>query len=318
MVKRIQTSITVISAPYHVGLHASPIHRSRISEGPGYIKSAGLLNRLRNYDVPVLEVEIPPVADDFEGEIGRSFELIRRISLAVTAARNRSSFPIILAGNCYSSVGVAAGLWGSGDLKDAGDDALGCVWFDAHDDYNVPDTVVSGYFDSQGIAMMAGECWKALIKTIPGFRPTPVRRVIHCGMRDVNQLERDRVEASDMGVVWGDATKKVDFEAGLRSELRARFGEDKDTATLVHLDVDVLDSSLGRASHFGCPGGLLEEDMAGCMAAISERTIPVAFTVASFDPYCDGDESAKRLAEISIGAVTKILDGLRTQGLLRP
>jgi arginase len=116
-------------------------------------------------------------------------------------------------------VGVAAGLWASNDLRGAGDDALGCVWFDAHDDYNVPDTVVSGYFDSQGIAMMAGECWKALLNTVPGFRPMQLRKVIHCGMRDVNDLERSRVEASDMGVVWGDATKKVDFERGLRKEL---------------------------------------------------------------------------------------------------
>ena len=321
MSKRIQTSITVISAPYHVGLRDSSIHpRNRVSEGPDYIKSTGgLISRLKTYEVPIHQVEIPPVADAFEGEIGRSFELIRRISLAVTDARNKSSFPIILAGNCCASVGVAAGLWHSDDLKEATrDDALGCVWFDAHDDYNTPDTVVSGYFDSQGIAMMTGECWKALMKTVPGFRPTPVRRVIHCGMRDVNQLERKRVEKSEMGVVWGDANTKVDFEEELRKELRERFGEEKDTAMLVHLDVDSLDSSLGKGNAFACPGGLLEEDMAGCMAAISERTIPLAFTIASFDPHCDGDESAKRLAGISVDAVAKVLDGLRTQGLLRP
>ncbi|KAL2127038.1 hypothetical protein VTI74DRAFT_11435 [Chaetomium olivicolor] len=319
MPPRIQTSVTIISAPYHVGLRDSPIHRhNRVSEGPDYIKSAGLVSRLKNYDVPVHQVDIAPVSDDFEGEIGRSFEVLRRISLAVTAARNQSSFPIVLAGNCCASVGVAAGLWGSDDLKDARDDALGCVWFDAHDDYNTPDTVLSGYFDSQGIAMIAGECWKALLSTVPGFRPTPVRRVIHCGIRDVNHLERRRVEDSEMGVVWGDATKKVDFEDGLRKEMREKFGQEKDTATLVHLDVDCLDSTLGKANAFSCPGGLFEEDMADCMEAISERTIPAAFTIASFDPCCDGDDSAQRLASISIDAVAKVLDGLRSQGLVRP
>ncbi len=140
------TSVTIISSPYHVGLRASPIHRSRVSEGPDYIKSAGLISLLDHYSVPINQVEIPPVAGDFEGEIGRTFELLRRVSLAVTAARNTSSFPIVLAGDCCTSVGVAAGLWASDDLKGAEDDALGAVWFDAHDDYNIPDTVVQRVF----------------------------------------------------------------------------------------------------------------------------------------------------------------------------
>jgi len=312
------TSVTIITSPYHVGLRASPIHRSRVSEGPDYIKSpsGGLLALLQKSNIPVHEIEIPSVADDFEGDIGRSFELLRRISVAVTTARNQASFPIVLAGNCCTSVGVAAGLWASDDLKGAGDDALGCVWFDAHDDYNVPDTVVSGYFDSQGIAIMAGECWKALVGTVPGFRPTLLRKVVHCGMRDVNELERARVEDSAMGVVWGDAVKKVDFEAELRKELGERF-EGHDTASLVHLDVDVLDATLGKANQFACSGGLLKGDLVGCMEAISERTIPLAFTIASFDPLCDGDGSAQTLAGVAVSGVETVLNGLKKRGILQ-
>lgn len=248
------------------------------------------------------------------------------MSLAVTAARDAASFPVVLAGNCCISVGVAAGLCGSRELLRAGgcgnggDDGgggLGCVWFDAHDDYNVPDSMLSGYFDSQGIAMMAGECWKGLMATVPGFRPWLLRRVVHCGMRDVNEVERERVEGSGMGVVWGDAARRVDFSAGVRKELGERFTEGGDTAVLVHLDVDVFDASLGKANPFACVGGLFEEDITGCMAAISERTIPMAFTIASFDPLCDGDESAQRLAKVSIKAVEAVLDGLRRRGLFR-
>ncbi|KAK4248892.1 hypothetical protein C7999DRAFT_39889 [Corynascus novoguineensis] len=324
MSSRVLKSITVISVPYHVGLRASPMHRSRISEGPDYIKhSGGLLSVLRDRGLPVHEIEIPPAqAPEFEGEISRTFELIRRVSRAVTAARDSASFPIVLAGNCCTSVGVASGLLGSEDLRNAPADALGCAWFDAHDDYNVPDTMVSGYFDGQGIAMMAGECWRALVASVPGFRPLALRRVVHCGMRDVNELERARVEGSDMGVVWGgvgdEATSgKVDFAAGMRKELAARFKEGDDSAMLVHLDVDVIDPSVGKASAFEFPGGLFEEDLTGCMAAISEKTVPVAFTIASFDPLYDGDESAKRLAALSIKGVGVVLDGLEKRGLLQ-
>jgi arginase len=136
-------------------------------------------------------------------------------------------------------------------------------------------------------------------------------------MRDVNEVERARVEGSEMGVVWGDAKRRVDFAAGVTKELGERFGaEGGETAMLVHLDVDVFDASLGKANPFACAGGLFEEDITGCMAAISERTIPMALTIASFDPECDGDESAQRLAKLSVKAVEGVLDGLRRRGVL--
>jgi len=41
------------------------------------------------------------------------------------------------------------------------------------------------------------------------------------GMRDVNKLERDRVNGLKMGVIWGG--EEVDFVSGLREELEKRF-----------------------------------------------------------------------------------------------
>lgn len=311
------SSVTVISSPYHVGLRSSPTRRIGISEGPDYLKSQGLVSTIQSFGLPVHEVEIPPVGDDSKGEIGSTFELLRRVSVAVATARNTASFPIVLSGNCCTSVGVAAGLASFVEPLGREDEyGLGCVWFDAHDDYNIPDTVVSGYFDSQGIAMMAGECWKTLLSSIPGFRPLNLRRLIHCGIRDVNDMERRRVEGSGMGLIWGETNGKVDFAARLRGELDRRFAEAEDRPMLVHLDLDVLDDSLGKANDFACPGGLSEDDLVRCLQNITELTTPMAFTVASFDPICDGEAAAKRIAAVGILAVRTVLESLETKGLL--
>ncbi|KAK1749903.1 hypothetical protein QBC47DRAFT_418606 [Echria macrotheca] len=307
-------SITIITSPYHVGLRASPVHRSRVSEGPDFLLSSGLLASLQGLGLPIRQVELAPVADDFEGEIGRTFELLRRTARAVTEARNSGSFPIILAGNCCTTVGVAAGVWGSNDMRNKTDDALGCVWFDAHDDYNVPDTVISGYFDSQGIAMMAGECWKTLMHTVPGHRAFDLRNLVHCGMRDVNDLERSRVEGSPMGVVWGNAVKRVDFAAGLKSEMDARFAPGQ--AALIHLDLDVLDPTVGKANSFASPGGLSDNDLTSCMETIVGYTVPVALTLASFDPFCDTRDGAQRVTNAAKSAVHAVLQGLKDRNLL--
>jgi arginase len=240
--------------------------------------------------------------DEFEGEIGRSFELIRRTSKAVSQAHSNASFPIVLAGNCSATVGVAAGSIASPDILRG--EKLGCVWFDAHDDYNTPDTVMSGYFDSQCIAMLAGECWKGLLGTVPGHSPMNLREsLIHVGMRDVNDLERQRVLEAGFDVVWGNVEEKVDFA----KSLGGRLNQKKLGPTMVHLDVDSLDVSLGKANQFAVPGGLFEKDLEGCLNAILKKTRPVSLTVASFDPSLDKSEN---LAAITIKAVTNFLKGL--------
>ena len=105
--------------------------------------------------------EIGPV-DAAEGEIGRSFEVMRRIAADVAATVRSGHFPLVLAGNCNASVGTYAGT---------GDAAAGLVWFDAHPDFNTPDEMTGGYFDGMGVATLAGQCWHRLAATVPGFRP---------------------------------------------------------------------------------------------------------------------------------------------------
>ena len=194
-------SVTVIFSPYHVGLH-----NHAVGAGPGRIRDYGLIPALEELGINIHEIKIDKV-DDFQGDIGRSFELFRRTSKLVTAARNTGSFPIVVSGNCSATVGVLAGLSGSEELKTH---ELGCLWFDAHDDFNIPDTVLSGYFDGMPIAIMADQCWEALVKTIPGFKPLNLRRFIHCGLHDLNDLERARVVAAGYPVIWGGTERQAD------------------------------------------------------------------------------------------------------------
>lgn len=247
----------------------------------------------------VRELEIDPV-DDFEGEIGRSFEIIRRTSILVTQERNAGSFPIILSGNCSASVGVAAGLNASAKLQGS---ELGCVWFDAHDDFNTPDTLASGYFDSMPIAMLADRCWKGLLQSVPGHQALDLERLVHVGMRDVTDAEKARVVDAGFDVVWGSEERKVDFEGQLGTVLKNKsMGP-----TLVHLDLDCLDVSLGKVNKFSAAGGLFEAELLGCLKLISTSTQPVALTVASFDPNLgDGDA----IADIAVRAIQVFVETL--------
>jgi arginase len=83
--------------------------------------------------------------DDFEGEISRSFELLRRMSKAVTSVCAVHYFPLVLSGNCTASAGVTCGL----GFKD-----IGWTYFDAHDDMGAPSMNTNGYLDAMSLLML--------------------------------------------------------------------------------------------------------------------------------------------------------------------
>ncbi|KAL4922946.1 arginase family protein [Aspergillus undulatus] len=266
-------AVCIIFSPYHVGLRDH-----RVGNGPHRIRSTGLERELQRLGVSVDFVEIEPV-DDYEGEIGRSFEVMRRISRAVSDAIASKSFPLVLSGNCMASAAVACGL----QIQD-----LAFIYFDAHDDLDSPDT---------------------LMRSVPGFRPFDYSRFLYCGLRDQSSIQRQRVIDAGMHSIWGNTKEKVDFAA----ELKTRLEERSYSPALVHLDLDVLDDSYGKVNDYPSPGGLFESDLISCMEIVPQITRPTSLTVCSFDPDAgDGD----RIAQIGSRAITTFVKALLSKGAL--
>ncbi|ODM23713.1 hypothetical protein SI65_01302 [Aspergillus cristatus] len=202
------STITLIISPYHTGLHAH-----RVGKGPHHILSQNLLAQLTSLGLNIETYEIPRV-DDFEGEIGRSFEVMRRTSLAVSEAVEKGNWPLVLSGNCMASVAVACGLehaqaQAQGQKK-GGRGKLGFIYFDSHDDLDSPDVNENGYFDAMGLSMLRGESWKLLMNTVPGYDPespfdyrSNKNRFLYVGLRDQSELQRERVVEAGMDSIWG-------------------------------------------------------------------------------------------------------------------
>lgn len=238
---------------------------------------------------------IEPV-DDFEGEIGRSVEIIRRISLAVLSAVKDGAFPLVLAGNCNASVGVAAGL---------SEEDLVVVWFDAHSDLDTPDECVSGYFDAMGASMLTGGSWKALMATVPGHRPLGLEKFTYCGIRDLSDGQYAKLAHSAAQVVYGNDGTPSDLRVDFATRMGEVLRDSADTPCLVHLDVDCLDTSIGRANEYAAPGGLSKDDILQCLDVIVEKRKPVALTVSSFNPDLEGGDA---IAEVAVEAIIHLLD----------
>jgi arginase len=282
------TAVTVILAPFHGGIRGD-----KVGAGPLRLMDMGLVQRLAAAtNVNVCDLgEIP----DCEGEVGRTFEVKRRVANAVSETVRSGRFPLVLAGNCNAEVGTFAGL-GSPDVD--------VIWFDGHTDFYTPDDLVSGYFDSMGAATLTGQCWQRLATTVPGFRPLSPHRLLYCGSRNLEASLAERIANKGARMVEGGIDPPRAFATALASLLGANA-----PSTLIHLDLDCLDTSEGYANEYAEPGGLTGSDLLHCIDQILARSTPLALTVASFDPLQPG---ADRIGEIAIRAIERLINELDT------
>lgn len=283
--------VALIVSPFHVG-----IHQHRVGKGPERIL-ATLTPQLDLHHIPY-RIETLGKVDDFEGEIGRSFELLRRIAEETTKAVRAGEFPIILAGNCHSTAGVVAGLNAAGlPLPD-----LDVFWTDAHADAQIPDDNTNGYFDSMGSAMLAGLCWKHHMSTLVKHEPHSLKNVTYIGIRDLEHSERTRIVDAGAHCIFGGELG-IDYAAALRQRLESQSSEKR---SVVHIDLDSLDPQVGHANDYPVPNGLLAHDLIGVLDALAPRR-PVSLTVASFDPDL---ENGMRIVELAVEGIVRFLKGM--------
>lgn len=294
--------ITIIFSPYHVG-----IRDHRVGNGPQHLLDGGFVPALRNLGYTVNIVEIERV-DEFEGEIGRSFEILRRTSQAVRIAVANGTFPLVLSGNCMATAAVACGMSGTDHSTP------NFLYFDAHDDLDSPDVNWNGYLDAMGLSMLRGESWKGYMKSVPGFKPHSYDgKFLYCGLRDCTETQRERVKEAGMDAVWGDM--ESDTPTDFTGEFKKRITAHNYSPAIVHLDLDCLDPSCGQANDFPSEGGLSAEQLKQCFELIPQHAQPEALTICSFDPNCgdpdnsDGDRIALVAIETALGFFKALKEG---------
>jgi arginase len=251
----------LIQVPYYLGReHAS------LSMGPAKLAEA------IGGETVVVE---PPEPSLVPNEIAASFEVIRAVSSAVRAAVQEGRVPLVLAVNCFTSLGTVAGL---------GRD-VGVVWFDAHGDFHSPDSTRSGFLDGMGLAMLLGESWLELRRTIEGLQPVPAENAVLVGARDIDPIEVDRLAASPL--------RRADVESldGALDELAERVD-----AVYVHIDLDVIDASVARANALSVEGGPDVEELEQALESVSDRFEIAAAALTAYDPSADRESRVPSIA----------------------
>ena len=230
---------------------------------------------------------------DFTIEVMTAFELNRLLAGEVRRAIGKGIFPVVLSGNCNSSLGTIAGI---------GPDNLGVVWFDAHGEFNTPETTLSGFLDGMPIAIATGRCWKSVAKTIPGFSPVAEENLVLIGARDLDAEEQRQLEQSEIQLVRTVTGEETEILRGIEAALIHL--QSRVTGIYLHIDMDVFEIGGGAANHYGASGGISPELMITAIALV-KKYIPIrGCAIASYDPAFDRD---RKFLEAGLQSIRQIV-----------
>jgi len=234
------------------------------------------MDRLRGLGLAARAVQIE-LAPGASVDQAAAYALATDIEHAVRRARAERRFPLVLAGNCNSALGTVAGM---------GARSTGVVWFDAHGDFNTPETSPSGFLDGMSLAALTGRCNVEAAARIPHFEAVSEDAVALVGARELDDDERTMLDGSGVRVVTVGAAMSEAVAAAVEG------WPDSALEAYVHVDLDVLDSSEARVNEYASAGGLTLPDLLACVDAISAHAPIGAAAITALDPDADGEGRA--------------------------
>jgi arginase len=274
------TEIRLLALPYEVGAL-----RMGVGRGPEHLIEAGAEQALSSHGARVsLEVlELQEDNRDRSGasEVKAAFELIGLVASGVGRAIEDGAFPVLLSGSCFAALGVVTGLRES---------SPGVVWFDAHGDFNSPESTVDGYFDGMPLAILTGGAWRAVVSGTE-TRTVPESSVVLAGARDFDPLEQLRLDSSSIRRL---PPADIDSDDAVARAVDAIVPPP--TGLYLHLDLDVLDSEEARVNIYSVPGGLGASQLASQVHSLMNTRPVRAVSLTAYDPECDDDDSVPPIA----------------------
>ncbi len=155
---------------------------------------------------------------------------------------------------------------------------------------------MSGFLDGMTLATATGRCWVELARSIEGFAPVPENAVVLLGARDLDPGEGAALARSE--IVRLSAEEALGGIQPVLEKLALTMEK-----FYVHLDLDSLDPSVGRANGYSARGGFSSESLQALLKAIAQGLPVQALTVASYDPAYDTDGAVCAAAFAAVSAL---------------
>jgi arginase len=211
--------------------------------------------------------------------------LYRALAAEVAAVRVAGNLPVVISGDCVASIGVVAGL-----QQETSDFNL--VWYDAHGDFNTPETTPSGFIGGMPLAMLCGRGEQTIVKGV-GAKIHPESKIILTDARDLDPGEKEAVA--------GSAVTHLTQVADL---INLKLPNEP---IYIHFDSDVLRTADMPAVNYPAQGGPTLETVEASLAYLASTGRIAAISVTMWNPEMDAEGNAEQLV---MGLVERLVEQL--------
>ncbi|MGA7413547.1 MAG: arginase family protein [Bryobacteraceae bacterium] len=288
--------VHLLAVPYDSGRK-----QERMGRGPLALLDAGLPEIIAAQRLEAT-CEILECRDEHMAEIRSTFTLASQISERVSGVHALGGVSVVLSGNCNGALGTIAGL---------GSSSTAVLWFDAHGEYETPETTHSGFLDGMGLAIGTGACWRNLSQQIVGFNPIPRKHITLVGVRQLGTEEERNLGRSGIHVIPAESVRQ---QTHLDTVKAAAEAARHCTSLYIHFDLDALDSELASWNSWTSPGGLSVEQISSVVREFASRLPVGAVGFASYEPAADRDEDGAKAAGKLLLACMEMLKTRGTSG----
>ena len=288
-------TVRVLGVPMDLGAD-----RRGVDMGPSAIRYAGLADHLERIGQPCVDggdIAVPrpeerdPDSDGFgvghAKYVTETREVCEDVATAVSATVEDGEFPLVLGGDHSIAIGTAAGV--------ASERNTGLVWFDAHGDFNTPETTPSGNVHGMSLAAILGTGPFADIAWAHTPRVDP-SNVALVGIRDLDPGERELIRDSPVSAY---TMADID-ERGITDVVEAAVDVATEGVEQVHVsfDMDCLDPD--EAPGVGTPvrGGISYREAHAAMELLHSHAGPrlCSFELVEVNPILDQHNRTAELA----------------------
>jgi len=289
-------------------LHDGNFARKEFDDGPDIMERGGLYPILERLDVEVTETRTATLTL----EESKQYGTVNRLGLAgrhmaeiVSTQIKRDELNISLLSNCVGLIGMLAGVQLAGpDWKPL---RVGLVYFDAHGDINTPETSLSMMMGGMPVAVGCGLCLHRLRRQSGLEVPLPTRYVVLAGLRDVDILEQEIIDSSDIEQITVEDIRRLSSNVKMQIDRLSRLTD----LIYVHVDTDVLGAEEVPGHTTPVPDGCNSDQLSVTLEAIFRYPKVASFGVASLPTK--GDSKG-----IALKAVYKMVEGVVRGVMSRP
>jgi arginase len=288
------------------------------SEGPRAMAEGGLVAMLESLGCEIRSIDTVVLTEEEEKQYGdwnRGALESGHIGHLVAKNRRDESLIIGLLTNCTDLLGMLAGLQhlrpaegpAAPDQRSLQREGLagikplrvGLVYFDAHADFNTPETTLSGMLGGMPVAISAGLCLTRL-RMKAGLDPAlPTKYIVFGCLRDVDPLEQELLDRSQCEFLSVEETRSLSEVIDKQIKRLSLLTD----VIYVHVDMDVLDPAEVRGHSLTVSQGPTSKELAGAIRKMFAYPKVAAIGIASL-PFGPRDKEG-----ISLKAAYRLIEG---------